>query len=238
MKLLWYLPITLLVLLLARLARLPYRPPLFTAYLSFRLLQYAGLSFVRFGSKDYLRVWLYSEALMLALLILAAVEGYVMITREIYELGSVGKVVGLVAIGLGLGVTLTTGTDSSEQWSARIAVAIGLKRALLTFLTVALGAVVWFYRRFPIPVASHVWPHTWVFIAYLAFHSVGYWGIVGLGKQRAPLLDGILAAVWCGCLAAWLWIYSQPSIRKSPPSDEALNEADRRARQLERTVGQ
>ncbi len=238
LKLLWYLSITLLVLLLVRLARLPRRPPLLSAYLSFRLLQYIGLSFVQFGTNDYRRLWLYSEATILALLALAAAECYLMITREIYELGSIGTLVALVAMGLAGGAALTTGAESSSQWGPITALALKLKLALLTFLTVALVAVVWFYHRFPIPVASHVWPHTWVFVAYLAFHSVGYWGIVGLGKQHAPLLDGILAAVWCGCLAAWLWIYSRPSIRKSPPSDDELNEADRRARQLERTVGQ
>jgi hypothetical protein len=234
----WFLPITLLILLLARLVRVSYRPPLLTTYLLFRLLQYVGLFYLHPGTNNYRQLWLYSEVAMLVLLVLSAVECYVMITREIYELGSIGKIVMAVAIGLAVGVALTTGADSSGQWSARLALALELKLALLTFLTVALVAVVWFYRRFPIPVASHVWPHVWVFVAYLAFHSVGYWGIVALGNQRAPMLDGILTWVWCGCLAAWLWVYMRPSEPKLPPSDEKLNEANRRAKQMERTVDQ
>lgn len=224
--------------MLARLAGHRNRPLLFTTFLALRFLQYVGAWSIDASTDRYRQFWYLSEAIGLALLTLAVVECHLMITREIYELGSIGKAVALVAVGLALGVAVTTGGDSSVQWSARLALAIQVKRALLTFLTVALVTVVWFYGRFPIPVASHVWPHTWVFIAYLAFHSVGYWGIAVLGKKNAPDLDRILTWIWCGCLAAWLWIYSRPSDRKMPPSEEKLNEANRRAGQMERTVGQ
>ena len=238
MIILSYLSIALLVILLARLARLRNRPPLFPSFLALRLLQYLAAAWLDPGSNSYRQFWIFSEALVMVVLVLAVLECHLMITREIYELGSIGKVVALVAVGLAGGIALSTGANPSVQWGPITALALQAKRSLLTFLTVALSAVVWFYRRFPIPVAGHVWPHTWVFIAYLAFHSVGYWGIAVLGKEHAPEIDTILALVWCGCLAAWLWIYTRPWERKMPPSEEKLNEANRRARQMERTVGQ
>ena len=238
MTLFWYLSIALLVLLLARLALLAQRPTFLAAYLLSRLIQSGGLLYIGFGSNAYRKFWFVSEVISLVTLALAVFECHLMITREIYELGSIGKVVALVAIGLAGGAALATGANPSVQWGPVTALALQVKRSLLTFLTVALSAVVWFYHRFPIPVGSHVWPHTWVFIAYLAFHSVGYWGMVALGVKLTPLLDELLAVVWCASLAAWLWIYTRPSDPKMPPSEEELNEANQRARRLERTVGQ
>ena len=238
MTLFWYLSIALLILLLARLVCLEHRPPFLAAYLLSRLIQSGGLLYIGFGSDAYRQFWLVSEVVSLMTLALAVFECHLMITREIYELGSIGKVVALGAIGLAGGIALSTGANPSVQWGPITALALQAKRSLLTFLMIALGAVVWFYHRFPIPVASHVRPHTWVFIAYLAFHSVGYWGMVALGVQWTPLLDEVLAVVWCSCLAAWLWIYAQPWERKMRPTEEKLNEANRRARQMERTVGQ
>lgn len=212
------------------------RLPWFRAYLTLRLLQYAGLATLDFQSDLYRQWWFLSEAILLIALALATVEGYSVVTREIFGLGRIGRIVAFISIGLAAGTALATGADASVNWSARLAIAAQAKRALLTFLAVALIALTWFYHRFPVPVPSYVWPHMLILETYLASHAIGYWGIAVAGKDSADLIDQMLTVVWCGCLIAWLRLFDHPVQIPPSASAEDLSEANRRARQLERVV--
>jgi hypothetical protein len=236
--LLSYLSIGLLLFVLVRLARYRRHLRWFMAFLTLKLLQYCGTVFVEPRTNLYRQWWIYSESILLVYLVLVVLESYNSVTREIYDLGRIGTVVALAAIVLAFSTEIAIGRDSSADWSARLAQAIQVKRGVLTILSVALIAVIWFYQRFPIPVAHYVWPHARVLLAYLSLHAVGYWGIAISSVDRAPFLDQSLTAAWCGCLAAWYWIFSRPLVPKPAlTGEEDLEEANRRAKQLERTIG-
>lgn len=227
-----------MALLIVSLARTQVRLFWFITYLALRLIQYAGLSFLTYRSDLYRQWWISSEAVLLVSLALATVECYAAVTREIFELGRIGRVVALVSIGLAMGAALATSADASANWSARLATAAQAKRALLTFFSVALMAVVWFYHRLPVPVPSYVWPHARILMFYLGTHAAGYWAIAVVGNEGTDLLNQLLTLIWCGCLAAWLWLFSKP-IRFPPnTSTEDLSTANRLARALERVVDQ
>jgi hypothetical protein len=233
-----YLSIGLLIFVLVSLARYRRHLPWFMAFLALKLLQYCGTIFVEPRTNLYRQWWIFSESILLAYLMLAVLESYNSVAREIYDLGRIGTIVAIAAIVLAFGAEIAIGRDSAEDWSARLGQAIQVKRAVLTVLSVALFAVIWFYRRFPIPVANYVWPHARILTAYLCLHAVGYWGIAVSSVERAPFLDRLLAAGWCACLAAWYWVFSQPIVPKPAViGDQDLAEANRRARQLERTIG-
>lgn len=232
-----YLSLVLLALVLVRMAPLRHRLPWFLSYITLRLLQYGSMIPIELGTNEYRQWWIYSESILLVYLMLAVLESYNSVAREIYDLGRIGTMVAVAAIALAFGAEIAIGRDSAADWSARLGQAIQVKRAVLTVLGVALFAVVWFYRRFPIPVENYVWPHARILMAYLCLHAAGYWGIAVSSVERAPFLDQLLAAGWCGCLAAWYGVFSQPLAPKpARTSEDDLQEANRRARQLERTI--
>lgn len=233
-----YISVSLSTLVLALLVRNRYirLVPWFASSLLTRIIPGVYLVSHWGDHNTYYQFWFVGEISLLVTLLLSAVELYFLITKPIYRLGWIGFMVFLLACSMAAAVAVSTGSGASAHWNVRVAVLLEAKRLLLTFLSVALGGVFLFYGRFAIPTASFVWPHGYVFLAYVASHAAGYWAIEASGGKHLDVLNQLLGVLWAACLVAWSWVFSQRPSWPQKPTDAELREADRRAEQLTRLV--
>lgn len=212
--------------------------PWFAVSLVVQMVHLAVLSQQAYGSSGYFYAWLAGERALLVSIGLAGLEIYFRFNRAIYRAGRVGLFV-LVAAGIaGSTVAMSTLPDTSAEWSAVTADLLGAKRVLLTVLAVALAAILGFYRRLAIPVASYVWPHGTIFLFYVATHAAGLWLAETSGSRWLAGINQASLWTWIGCLAGWLYVFSKEVVLPAEPTDAAVVEADLRARRLDRVVGQ
>jgi hypothetical protein len=204
------------------------RLPWFGIWLTIRLVQTPVLQLLRNFPDVQTQVWILSDALLLGSMVLTAVEIYFELTRVVFELGRAGPAVALFALILGTAVALTS--------TGGLADAASIQQGVFAFVAGGLGAALWFYGCFPLPVASHVWPHAQVFLIYVASHALGYWALAVFGREMMSGLDQFLTLGWCTCLVAWLWLFSRPLSYPSPASQSELEIANHRARRLERVL--
>lgn len=217
-------------------------PFLFTC-LSFRLLQAmaiaAALNRVAFLSQAYLFTWFITESIAVVLVALASAESYLWLTLRIFRPGRVGAVALTVAGLLGLAAMWSMKADSAEDLSRSLAAQYLFKQAVMGFLAVSLGALLSFYRRFPLQVPRQAWPHALTQLTYLATHSLGYGAMAMGGYGSTERVNDVLAVIWAGCLLAWLWIFRHGVTWPDPPPDaggEGLKRADEQAARLERLL--
>ena len=235
-----YISVGLSTLVLALLLRNGYirLVPWFAASLLTRIIPGTYLLSHWGNHNTYYQFWFVGEIALLVTLLLSAVEVYFLVTKPIYRLGWIGFAVFTAACLIATVVALNTGSSTSAHWNARVAILLEAKRLLLTFLAVSIGAVVWFYHRFAIPVASFVWPHAFVFVAYVTSHAAIYWAIKSTGGQYLTDLNDLLGAVGGVCLIAWGFVFYRPPTWPSSPTQAEIEEADRRATRLTRLVDQ
>jgi len=228
----WYFSSALEVAILWKMTQLKLlvRLPWFGIWLTIRLIQAPALLLLRDFSGAQRQIEFLIATLLLGSLALTAAEIYAEVTREVFELGRAGTAVALLAAVLGAAVAFTTTGSMSYETE--------VKRAVYTFVAAALSAALWFYGRFPLPLASYVWPHAEVFLVYVASHALGYWAIAAFDPGVVQELNRFLILGWCACLTAWLWLFSKPPSYPLEASRDELEIANRRARQLERAVNQ
>jgi hypothetical protein len=183
----------------------------FTAWVFIEWIRFAAKAFVPSSAANS-EPFFILEVARLAALTLTAVEIYRIITREIFQPGRTRAVVTVAALAFAATLAAPVSGD--------------LELDLLVFLFVALSALIWFYARFPIPVASYVWHHALIFLLYLGTQAVG---------ARSPAAS--MYGTWI-CLLAWLWAFSGTPDQPTPAGITELEIANRRARSLERTVDQ
>lgn len=212
--------------------------PWFAISLAIQMVQMAVLSQRAYGSPEYFYAWLTGERALLVSIGLAGLEIYLQFNRAIYRAGRVGLLVLGAAVIVGSTVALSTPPSTSAEWSAAMAKLLGAKRTLLTALAAGLGAVLWFYRRFAIPVASYVRPHSRIFLVYVTSHATGLWLAEASGSRWLDWINQASILMWSGCLVAWMAYFWRDVRLPREPSEADVAEAEARAQRLDRLVGQ
>lgn len=215
-----YLNIAVEVLLLGRLAQLrllgTYR--YFSLYIAFSIAIDVFSTLFNLGSREYLMFWAAEVPVGVILLLAAALELYSLMIRGFIGLGKWGRLVLIVAAGIGMAIAAAVGLADADAQHLNLAVGVITysKRWVLSAITVLLLLSSWFFFRFKYMMTRNLVVHSRILTAYCLINAASALSLdLGVNPQTmtGPSLAG--AAV-CFCL--WIVLLSaKGEVCAAPP---------------------
>jgi hypothetical protein len=201
----------------------------FFTYLLAALLQTAILFFVPFDSKNYVRIWMATEASITCIYLLVVLETYSIVLRDYrglaitasrYMLGALLIAITISCLFLGVEKVPQRGFEFFGYFMRCDRVTLGSLTIFVLFLTV-------FLLYFPISVRQNALVYSIGFAVYLLTKSAGFL-ITNMTRQWAREVNATFVAASTGCLFLWLLTLSQKGEQRAVavghawrPQDEA-----------------